>query len=111
MPLFITQGRFTHDAIKSLLAHPEDRYDVVARLADSVGAKLLAYYITQGEYDWLTVAEAPSAQTAAAFVLAAASSGAVSDVKTVGALTTAEAKEAYAMAGRAAGAYVPPGKA
>lgn len=111
MPHFITQGRFTSESIKALVAHPEDRFEVVAKLAKKAGCKLLSYYVTQGEHDWLTVYEAPGAQEAAAFILAAAAGGGVTDVKTVVAMTTAEAKEAYAMAGKAAGSYVPPGKA
>ena len=29
MPLFITQGRFTHDAVKGMIAKPEDRAEEV----------------------------------------------------------------------------------
>ena len=111
MPLFITQGRFTSESIKNLLAHPEDRFDVVAKFAKKAGCKLLSYYVTQGDHDFLVIYEAANAQDAAAFILATAAAGSVTDVKTVGAMTTAEAKQAYAAAGKAAGSYVPPGKA
>jgi uncharacterized protein with GYD domain len=111
MPLFITQGRYTNESIKGLVAHPEDRHEIVAKLAKKAGCKLLSFYITLGEYDFLTVTEAPSAQEASAFILAAAAGGGVTDVKTIVAMTTAEAKEAFAMASKAAGSYIPPGKA
>ena len=32
MPIFITQGHFTSEAIKGMLAKPEDRSAAVARL-------------------------------------------------------------------------------
>jgi uncharacterized protein with GYD domain len=72
---------------------------------------LLSYYVTLGEHDFLTIVEAPGVQEVSAFILAAAAGGAVTDVKTIAAMTTAEAKQAYAAAGKAAASYVPPGKA
>ncbi len=41
MPVFITQGRFTHDAIKGMLANPEDRAEAVGKLIAKAGGKLL----------------------------------------------------------------------
>lgn len=46
MPIFITQGRYSRDALKGMLAAPEDRAEAVARLAEAAGGKLLAYYVT-----------------------------------------------------------------
>ena len=43
MPLFITQGRFTQDALKGMLAKPEDRAEQVSQLAAKTGGKLLAF--------------------------------------------------------------------
>jgi hypothetical protein len=37
MAIFITQGRFTSEAIKGLVAHPEDRYEIVAKLGKKAG--------------------------------------------------------------------------
>ena len=109
MPIFITQGRYSRDAIKGMLAKPEDRLEAAAKLAQAAGGKLLAYYVTFGDYDWLVVSEMPDATHAAAFVLTAAASGGVSDVRTMLAMTTAEAKAAFVAAGEMGGAYRPPG--
>ena len=55
--------------------------------------------------------EAPAtAKEASAFILAAAAGGAVTDVETTVAMTTAEAKEAFAAASKAAGSHKAPGK-
>jgi uncharacterized protein with GYD domain len=110
MPLYITQGRFTADAVKGMIAKPEDRATAVAALAEKAGGKLLSYYVTFGEYDFLVVAEAPDSQTAAAVVLAAAAGGGVTDLKTTAAFTSAQAKECFAQAGRLAAGFKSAGK-
>ena len=105
MPIFITQGRYTRDAIKGMVASPEDRAETVAKLAQQAGGKLLAYYITMGEYDFLTIFEMPSHKEACAVALTAAASGGVTDVKTTLAMTSAEAKEVFAASGKAASGF------
>ncbi len=53
MPIYITQGRYTREAIKGMIVKPEDRADAVARLLSKTGGRLLGYYVTFGEYDFL----------------------------------------------------------
>ena len=60
MPIYITQGRYTREAIKGMIVKPEDRADAVARILSKIGGRLLGYYLTFGEYDFLTIAEAPN---------------------------------------------------
>lgn len=62
MPIYITQGRYTSEAIKRMVANPEDREKAVADLMEKAGAKLLAIYFTFGNYDFLSISEAPSEQ-------------------------------------------------
>ena len=111
MPIFISQGRYSRDAIKGMTANPEDRAEAAGKLFEAAGGKLLAYYVTLGEYDWLIVSEFPDHQAVSAAVLAAAGSGAVTDVRTTLAMTSAEAKEVFAVTGKAAAAYRVPGGA
>jgi len=99
MPIYITQGRYTRDAIKGMIVKPEDRADAVARLLSKIGGRLLGYYLTFGEYDFLTIAEAPNDVQMAAALLAAGSSGGVTDLRTTVAMTSVEAKGAFAAAG------------
>jgi uncharacterized protein with GYD domain len=98
MPTFITQGRYTREAIKGMVVSPEDRSDAVGRLLTKVGGKLIGYYVTFGEYDFLVIAEAPGETQMAAVVLAAASGGGVTGLKTTLAMTSVEAKGAFAAA-------------
>ena len=99
MPIYITQGRYTRDAIKGMTTRPEDRAEAVSRLLSKAGGRLIGYYFTFGEYDFLTIAEAPSETQMAAVLIAAAGGGGVTDMRTTLALSAAEAKGAFAAAG------------
>src|SRR5665213_209719 len=105
MPIYITQGRYTRDAIKGMIIKPEDRADAVGRLLAKAGGKLLGHYLTFGEYDFLVIAEAPSETQMAAVLLAAGSSGGVSDLRTTAAMTSTDAKGAFAAASDLAPAF------
>jgi uncharacterized protein with GYD domain len=98
MPTYITQGRYTREAIKGMIVRPEDRADAVARLLGKIGGRLIAYYVTFGEYDFLAVAEAPSDVQMAAALFAAGAGGGVTDLRTTVALTSIEAQGAFAAA-------------
>ena len=98
MPIYITQGRYSREAIKGMIIRPEDRADAVARLLSKAGGRLLGYYLTFGEYDFLCIFEVASPTQAAAALLAAASHGGVTDLKTTVAMTSVEAKGAFAAA-------------
>ena len=110
MPLFITQGRFTHDAVKGMIAKPEDRAEEVGRLFAKSGGKVLAYYFTFGEYDFLIVSEGPSTEGVATSVIVAAAGGGVTDLKTTLAMTSAEMKNAFTKAGPIAASFRSAGK-
>jgi uncharacterized protein with GYD domain len=99
MPIYITQGRYTRDAIKGMIVKPEDRADATARLIGKVGGRLLGYYVTFGEYDFMLIADVPDDAQMAAVLLAAAGGGGVTDLRTTVALTSIEAKGAFAAAG------------
>ena len=98
MPIYVTQGRYTRDAIKGMIVKPEDRADAVSRLIAKAGGRLIGLYLTFGEYDFLLIAEMPSETQMAAALLAAAAGGGVSDLRTSVAMTTVEAKGAFASA-------------
>ena len=98
MPIYITQGRYTRDAIKGMIVKPEDRADAVSRLLAKAGGRLLSYYLTFGEYDFMAIAEAPNDTQMASVLLAAGASGGVTDLKTTVAMTSIEAKGAFAAA-------------
>jgi uncharacterized protein with GYD domain len=95
--MFITQGRFTQDAIKGLLAKPQDRAEMVGKLFTQLGGRLVAYYMTFGEYDFLVVSEGPFEGAVTSSIVVAASGG-VTDLKTTLAINSADMREAFAKA-------------
>jgi uncharacterized protein with GYD domain len=98
MSIYITQGRYTREAIKGMIVRPEDRADAVSRLLSKAGGRLLGYYLTFGEFDFLCIIEVASDTQAAAALLAMASGGGVTGLKTTVAMTSVEAKGAFAAA-------------
>ena len=105
MTTFITQARFTKGGLNGMIAAPEDRAEIVGQLIAQVGGKLIAYYLTSGEYDILLIFEGPSYEdTVPALIVAAAESG-VADLKTVTALTSSEMKSAFVKARPIAASY------
>lgn len=101
MAIYITQGRYTDSAMKGMVAKPEDRAPAVAALIKATGGKMLDYYVTLGEYDFLLVSES-DANTAdfIAGLMVAGASGGVTNLKTIQAFTTGEAKSAMEKANK-----------
>ena len=94
MPIFITQGRYTQSALTGMIASPEDRAEAVEKIVTAAGGKLRSYYMTFGEYDFLTIAEAPDETAMLAALAVAAAGGGVTDLKTTIAVNSADMKEA-----------------
>ncbi|HEU0157951.1 MAG TPA: GYD domain-containing protein [Hyphomicrobiaceae bacterium] len=102
MPIYISRGKFTTDAVKGMLAKPENREDAVGTLFKSVGGKLLGWYLTFGRHDWLVIGEFPNEKAAASAILAAAAGGSLSDIETTVAMTAKEAAATFEAAGTVA---------
>jgi len=110
MLTFITQGRYTSDAFKGMVANPEDREKAVADLVKKAGGKLRALYFTFGEYDFLSISEAPSEEAMASALVVGAASGAVSHLKTIVAMTPAQAMNVFKSAGELSKSFKPAGR-
>ncbi|HUB65088.1 MAG TPA: GYD domain-containing protein [Methylocella sp.] len=110
MAIFITQGRYTSDAIKGMVAKPENREKAVADLMEKAGAKLVALYFTFGEYDFLSISEAPNEEVMASALIAGAASGGVSHLRTSVAMTAEHAIKAFTSAGKLSKSFKPAGR-
>jgi uncharacterized protein with GYD domain len=110
MSLYITRGNYTAQTIAGLIAKPEDRAEAVGALFAAAGARLVSLYFTFGDHDFLAIVEAPSEKEISAALLAAAASGAISNLSTNLALTTADMKAVLAKAGAVAQQYRPAGR-
>jgi uncharacterized protein with GYD domain len=110
MTIYITQGRYTAEAVEGMVANPENREKAVAEFMEKAGCKLHALYFTFGEYDFLSISEAPDEEAMAAALIASAASGGVTGLKTSVAITAKEAMKAFKAAGPLAKSFKSPGK-
>jgi uncharacterized protein with GYD domain len=85
-----------------MVEHAEDRAKAVADLFEHIGGKLLAFHVTFGEHDWLSIVEVPDAEAELAALLAGMSKGAVSDMRTMLAVTPEAFRRACQTAGKLA---------
>ena len=111
MPIYISRGRFTSDAVKGMVAKPENREEAVSKLFESAGGRLVGWYLTFGPRDWLAIAEFPNEKVAASAILAAAAGGSLSDIETTPAMTAKEAHATFESAAKVAKAFRSAGRA
>ncbi len=109
MATFIVQGRFSTDAIKGLVAKPQDRGEAVEKLTAACGGRLKDYYLATGENDFLIIIEADDGEAAVVAGMVVAASGAVSHTTTTRAWTTKDFKKMAERAGKVIGSYKAPG--
>ena len=93
-----------------MVGAPEDREPVVRKLIEAVGGKLLSFYFTTGDSDFLLITEAEEPEAIIAGLLATAAAGTISDITKSRAWTGKEFKAVADKASKAAKAYRPPGK-
>ena len=74
MATYISLLRFTQQGIKSIKDSP-GRVDAARKAYQAQGANLKAIYLTMGQYDLVTISEAPSDETVAKLTLALGSLG------------------------------------
>ncbi len=110
MPIYISRGCYTADAVRGMVAAPEDREPSIAKVFKKLGGKLLCYYVTLGEFDWLLIAEFPDEKVAASGILVAMAGGSVTNVQTIVAMTSKDAMEAFGGAAAIAKSFKSAGK-
>ena len=110
MPHFMIQMKYSADAVKAMVANPQDRKKAAAAAIEAAGGKLVSVYFTFGNKDVLAIYEAPDAISAIGLSMMLGASGAASDAETTPLLTTAEAMAAMKHANKAAPSYKPPAK-
>lgn len=108
MARYIVTGNYTAAAMKGLLAKPSDREAATSALVAAAGGKMLSYYITTGDSDFLMVTETDKVNDMLAALIVAGASGAVSGLKTVQAFSAAEFVAAQKRAGEIAAKYASP---
>ena len=109
MAIFIITGNYTSAAMKGMVANPSDREAAVRALVEASGAKLLSYYLTTGDNDFLMVVAGANNTDMIAPLITAGASGTVSNLKTITGYTSAEFTAAQKKAGEIAAQFKPAG--
>jgi uncharacterized protein with GYD domain len=76
MPTYITLFKWTQKGIENIKDSPK-RLDKVKEAIKAAGGKMQAFYLTMGQYDGVTISEAPNDEAFAKTMLALASAGAI----------------------------------
>jgi uncharacterized protein with GYD domain len=90
MPTYITLIHYTKQGVKTFSDLPQ-RIEETKTAGEAVGAKLVGYYLTMGQYDAVAISEAPDDHTIAKLALAAGARGNVR-TETMRAFTVDEAR-------------------
>jgi uncharacterized protein with GYD domain len=91
MPTYVTLYKMTEQGARDIKTLPERVRATEAR-AGQRGIKVLAWYLTQGQYDVVTIVEAPDETAVAAGTLAIAGAGNF-HTETLRAFTLAETEQ------------------
>ena len=76
MAIYISLCNWTDQGVANVKDSPK-RLDQARKAWRAAGAKLKDFYLTMGEYDFVTISEAPDDETMARVALALASAGSV----------------------------------
>ena len=107
MPAYLVQLSLKPETLAGMMKKPADRRDIVHKLVQQVGGKLVGYWYSFGEYDVVVIVDGPESVGAAAFAIAVSASGAFNSFKTTPLLTV---EEGMAAMKKGAGLkYKPPG--
>jgi uncharacterized protein with GYD domain len=109
MTIYIIKGNYSDHAFQGMLKQPEDRHDAVEQLIESAGGRMLDYYVTMGEYDFLVISEFDNEIDGLSALLVAAGTGGTRNLNTTVAVTTADARKAEEKARKIATGFKPAG--
>jgi uncharacterized protein with GYD domain len=107
--LYMIQVKFSPQAVTALIDNPQDRSVYAAKLVESFGGKLLAYYVTPpGEYDAVIITEFFDETGARASSMVAWSLGFLAKQQVTPLISTIEWKAAMERAQQTKTEYTPP---
>ena len=109
MATFIITGNYTVEAVRGMVANPSDREVATRPLVEASGGKLVSYFATTGDNDFLMICEASDGVDIVPALIAAGASGTVSNLKTVRAYSGPEFKAAQEKASAMVGSFKPAG--
>jgi uncharacterized protein with GYD domain len=110
MPIYVLRGKYSSEALKGMIASPEDREAAIAKVVEKAGGRLLSYYLTFGDDDWLVIIDCPNNEVALTIAIVGAAGGSNTDTKTTVAMTAKQAMAAFKAAGELAKSFKSAGR-
>ena len=83
MKIFISLGIYSQKGADGIINGSSNRKAAMEKMLSSVGAKLIDYHITRGQYDFVMLSEADSFESVAACALKAKAAGTLSEAVTL----------------------------
>ena len=74
VPTYVTLYKLTDQGIRNIRQAPE-RLQAGIKAVEALGGKLISFYLTMGEYDYVVISEAPNDEAVAAGALAGGALG------------------------------------
>lgn len=105
MGLYIITGCYSTGAIKGMVDKPSDREAATKPLVEAAGGRMVSFLLTTGDTDFSMVVETDDIDGLMSALIAAASTGMVTKLKTVQAFTSAQFKAAQERAGKMLSSY------
>lgn len=109
MPHYAFTGGYTTQSWADMIANPGDRTGPVRAIAEAAGGRVIEFYWSFGEDDFLVIFEAPDDSVAAAFSIAVGSSGALRNTRTTKLIPAADGPTILGKAKTIRAAYALPG--
>ncbi|MFQ5981304.1 MAG: GYD domain-containing protein [Candidatus Heimdallarchaeota archaeon] len=76
MPVFIILGQYTHEGVTKIKDSPQ-RLEAARKVAETIGGEIKQFFYTMGQYDFVAVCEAPSAEAMMKALMIIGSAGAI----------------------------------
>ena len=93
--LWVSYGKMTTEGIKGIVAKPENRAEVVSKLVEALGGKLVSYHmLLNGDIDFFIITDVPDdriADVALVNSMLVRASGAIESIATVPAIRAEDA--------------------
>jgi uncharacterized protein with GYD domain len=74
MPTYVALMKFTEQGAKDIKNAPKRSQEFIKGL-EAMGGKLLGFYLTMGEYDYVGIAEMPSDEVALTYLMGLGAAG------------------------------------
>jgi uncharacterized protein with GYD domain len=99
VPHYLLQLAYTSEAWATLVKSPRNRIKDVEPVVKKAGMKIVASYLSFGEYDIIAIVEAPNNVAIAGLAMDFAAGGALKDVKTTPLISWEDGVKAMRKAG------------